>query len=256
MYSICELSIIPLRREPSDRSEMISQILFGEVAEVSAVEGSWSKIKLEYDGYTGWVDTKQLNLISDGEFLKIIGAPKYVSKDFNQMIVLEDGTQMQILPGSSLPFYSNQQFRISGLSYEFNGQVIHTDTMDARKWMDYALMYLNAPYLWGGRSPFGIDCSGFTQMVMKFCGIRIQRDAIQQAEQGTIINMIDEAKPGDLAFFENTEGRIVHVGIILPEGKIIHASGKVRIDKLDHQGIYNSALKKYTHNLRLIRRFI
>ena len=117
-------------------------------------------------------------------------------------------------------------------------------------------MYLNAPYLWGGRSPFGIDCSGFTQMVFKLCGIKLLRDAYQQAEQGYLINLLDEAHAGDLVFFDNEEGRITHTGILLPNNRIIHASGKVRIDTLDHHGIYNSETRRYSHKLRLIKRYI
>jgi cell wall-associated NlpC family hydrolase len=128
--------------------------------------------------------------------------------------------------------------------------------MSTKGIIENAYMYLHSPYLWGGRTPFGIDCSGFTQMVYKLAGIRLKRDASQQAEQGTLINLIDEARQGDLAFFDNEEGRIIHVGIMLPNNKIIHASGKVRIDSIDHHGIYNLETKKYTHNLRIIKRFV
>jgi len=110
--------------------------------------------------------------------------------------------------------------------------------------------------LWGGRSPFGIDCSGFTQMVYKLCGMPLKRDAWMQAEQGQDIHLLDETQPGDLAFFDNEEGRIIHVGILTTKNRIIHASGKVRLDSIDHQGIFNSETKRYTHNLRLLKRLI
>ncbi|NTW32657.1 MAG: C40 family peptidase, partial [Bacteroidetes bacterium] len=124
------------------------------------------------------------------------------------------------------------------------------------KIVENAYMYLDAPYLWGGRSPFGIDCSGFVQMVYKLIGIRLPRDASQQASQGTTINFLSEAVPGDIAFFDNEDGIIVHTGIIINNGQIIHASGRVRIDNLDHEGIFQVKTKKYTHKLRLIKRII
>ena len=117
-------------------------------------------------------------------------------------------------------------------------------------------MYLNAPYLWGGKTPFGIDCSGFTQMVYKLNGFALPRDAYQQAEIGETLSFVEEAEPGDLAFFDDDEGNIIHVGMVLEQGTIIHASGKVRIDALDHQGIYNKELKNYSHKLRLIKKII
>ena len=119
-----------------------------------------------------------------------------------------------------------------------------------------AFLYLNAPYLWGGKSPFGIDCSGFTQMVYKLCGYKLLRDAYQQSNQGDALSFIEESEPGDLAFFDNEEGKIIHVGIIMENNYIIHASGKVRIDRLDHLGIYNAEQNKHTHRLRVIKKIV
>jgi cell wall-associated NlpC family hydrolase len=122
--------------------------------------------------------------------------------------------------------------------------------------IDTAFLYLNSPYLWGGRTPFGIDCSGYSQIVYRMCGVDLPRDASQQAEVGDRLSFIEEATPGDLAFFDNNEGRITHVGILLGDNKIIHASGKVRVDRIDHQGIFNDEMHDYSHHLRLITRVI
>jgi cell wall-associated NlpC family hydrolase len=122
--------------------------------------------------------------------------------------------------------------------------------------IETAFMYVNAPYLWGGKTPFGIDCSGFTQMVYKLNGYALLRDASQQATQGVPLSFIEESEAGDLAFFDNEEGKIIHVGIIMDDNYIIHASGKVRVDRLDHLGIYNAELNKHTHKLRVIKKII
>jgi cell wall-associated NlpC family hydrolase len=139
--------------------------------------------------------------------------------------------------------------------YKFTGN--STQGFSQKKFLiENALIYLNAPYLWGGRSPFGIDCSGFTQLVYRLQGIKLPRDAYQQAEVGNTLSFIEESEEGDLAFFDNTEGKIIHVGIIMKNNYIIHASGKVRIDRIDQQGIFNSSLKTHTHKLRLIKSIV
>lgn len=256
MFAICNLSLIPIRRDPSDRSEMVSQLLFGETVEILGKQESWRKIKVLHDDYTGWIDKKQVEQITDDELTKITSASQYVSSDLLQLAIWNKNQICPVPIGSSLPGYQNHKFRIAETEYVFEGNVIDITTPQPKRMLEHAYMYLNSPYLWGGRSPFGIDCSGFTQIVHKLCGIKIRRDANQQAEEGSTINLLDESKPGDLAFFDNADGRIVHVGIILPANHIIHASGRVRIDLLDHQGIFNAETKSYSHNLRVIKRIM
>ena len=264
MYGICNLTLVPCRKEPSDKSEMVTQLLFGEHFEVLEEKKSWTLIRIAYDGYECWIDKKQFFLLND--IKGISDSTSAVTTDLIQLASPQpsprerEQNHIPILLGSSLPKYSDKEFSLGKEKYSFEGEVILPFAKkskspsfggigEASKW------YLNTPYLWGGRSPFGIDCSGFTQMVFKLNGIKLKRDAHQQAETGKTLSFLEEAQQGDLAFFDNEDGKIVHVGILLGKEKIIHASGKVRIDKLDHQGIYNAELKKYTHRLRVVKRF-
>lgn len=254
MYGICNLSIVPCRKEPSDKSEMVTQLLFGEHFELLDNKGNWQLIKIAYDGYECWIDKKQFHPISS-----ITGISDTTTALTSEIIQLAENKKSGITPvvlGSSLPRFKNKSFSLGKEEYSFEGEsILPFPKNKEREITEVAKWYLNAPYLWGGRSPFGIDCSGFTQMAYKMNGIKLKRDAWQQAEQGKALNFLEEAIAGDLAFFDNEEGKIVHVGIILDDGKIIHASGKVRIDKLDHQGIYNEEQKKYTHRLRVAKKY-
>jgi cell wall-associated NlpC family hydrolase len=253
MYGICNLSVIPVRAEPSDRSEMVSQLLFGESFQVIEKNDPWLKVKLYYDDYTGWIDRKQIISLTDEEFNKTASRSTTVTLDIVQIVIFNQSNIIPVVLGSTLPNYSDKKFQLGNMEYEFDGNVKVFSSPDISRIIEHSYMYLNAPYLWGGRSPFGIDCSGYTQMVFKLCGMPLQRDAHQQAQQGSTIPL-DLAKAGDLAFFANTEGKIVHTGIILPNNKIIHASGKVHVDKLDQQGIFNEETNKYTHSLKLVKR--
>ncbi|MCK9612086.1 MAG: C40 family peptidase [Bacteroidales bacterium] len=255
---ICTLSVVPIRAMPADKSELVSELLFGELFEVREVVDSWINIKTVYDGYEGWVDIKQCTLLSDDEFEKHLKNNQAVTTELVQIIYNKTNKiYYPVLIGSSLPSIVDTNLCIAGNEYIYEGEYTRElISKENRKIPDVAKQLYNAPYRWGGRTPFGIDCSGFTQLVMKICGITILRDASQQATQGEAVNFISEAVPGDLAFFENEENLIVHTGIILNNQKIIHASGNVRIDDIDHEGIYNGELNKYTHKLRIIRRFI
>ena len=247
-YGICNLSIVPLRYEPSDKTELVSQVLYGEYFKVLEQRKSWSKIRLAFDKYEGWIDNKQYVEISEEQYKILHQETPILSYDLIDF-VQDENSQLYAIPlGSSLN-------GLPILNHNHEGHSVN-DINVKHKLIETAFLYLNAPYLWGGKTPFGIDCSGFTQMVYKLNGYKLLRDASQQATQGEVLSFIEESEPGDLAFFDNAEGQIIHVGIIMEDNFIIHAHGKVRIDRLDHTGIYNSDLKKHTHKLRVIKKVI
>ena len=253
MFGICNLAIIPLRAEPSDRSEIVSQVLFGEHFEVVEELKQWRRIRLHYDAYEGWVDSKQFQMISEAAYNTLSKEPIVLNADLIDYISAPNNTLLPIPLGASLSFLNHDD--INTAQFEFDGTKT-SGVQDKSKLIATAFMYLNAPYLWGGKTPFGIDCSGFTQMIYKLNGYHLFRDASQQATQGEALSFIEESEPGDLAFFDNEEGNIIHVGIIMENNYIIHASGKVRIDRLDHLGIFNPETQKHTHKLRVIKKII
>ncbi len=247
-FAYCNLSVSPLRKINDDRSEMISQLLFGETCEILDKKKSWLKIRCIHDDYEAWIDEKHLTetkAILESNFTAFEIVHNYVFKDFH----------VPILIGSNLPNFDGLNFKIEKTKYLFQGISLENNINNFEKIKKIALKYLHAPYLWGGRSPFGIDCSGFTQVVYKFLDIQLPRDAYQQAEKGSQVGFLEEAKVGDLAFFGNEES-ITHVGIVLENNEIIHASGRVKIDRLDHLGIYSKEQKQYTHKLRVIKRIV
>jgi hypothetical protein len=254
-YGICNLSSAPLRAEPSDKSEMISQLLFGESFIILEKETNWSKVKITFDSYEGFIDNKQFTFIPEEFYTTLTQeAPKYSGEivDF----VTNDKNELTTIPlGANLPLLNDGKLQINASIYLYDGSVI-AESKAKSEILNMAFTYLNSPYLWGGKTPFGIDCSGFTQMVYKLCGYKLFRDATEQAKQGEVLSFIEESEPGDLAFFDDEEGNIIHVGIILNNYKIIHSYGKVRIDILDHSGIFNADLQKHTHQLRVIKKVI
>lgn len=252
-YMVCCVPVSPMRAEPSHKSEMVSQQLFGEKSFILERGKDWLKIQLRYDSYQGWVQHSHVVEIDEDIFLK-------VDKDLTSDWVNEvdfNGHNMQVPMGSSLSAFKNGMAFWRKNSVHFRGKSWNPEEIKITPKLikQTAFKFLNTSYLWGGKSVFGIDCSGYAQMVYKFLNTNLPRDAWQQAEQGTLINFLQEARCGDLAFFDNEEGRIIHVGILLNENEIIHSSGKVRIDKIDTDGILNLETKQRTHKLRIIKRF-
>jgi hypothetical protein len=247
-YGICNLSIVPLRAEAADSSELVTQVLYGDVFKVLESRKKWSRIRLAFDSYEAWIDNKQFLFIEEENYNDISRQTPIVCEDLVDMVYTKDNQMLSIVMGSSLN-------GLAILNHDFEGSSVEAKFAKDNL-INTALLYLNTPYLWGGKTPFGIDCSGFTQMVYKLNGYRLKRDASQQVEQGEALSFIEESEPGDLAFFDNAEGDITHVGIIMKDNYIIHAHGKVRIDRLDHTGIFNIQTSLHTHKLRVIKRII
>lgn len=249
---ICENVFVPLRSGPSHKNEMLSQILFGERYTATDISGNWMKIESEFDKYSGWIDIHHLQHSADESDIKgnVLNRSLLCFKSDNTKIVLEAGCEI------FNPDFKKGRFTAGDKAYstsqEFNSSYISTNESIT----DTAMKYINSPYIWGGRVPSGIDCSGFCQLVYKIRGIAIPRDSWQQAEAGKQIDFINDAEPGDLVFFDNERGRISHVGMILSQGLVIHASGRVRIDSIDHQGIFKKEINGYSHKLRMIRRIV
>jgi hypothetical protein len=265
-FGICLQGVIPVRAEPSHKSEMVTQVLFGELCRIILREGIWCRVQLVYDQYEGWIHHLQVHLLDEAEFLHLEKSPTPISLDLVQIIARESHNDMLPVPlGSSLPGLNNGNFTIDGDTFRYEGEIsnyIPAETLksgaeyDKIRWQltRDAMLFLNAPYLWGGRTPLGIDCSGLVQMIYKLQHIQLLRDASQQATQGEVIHLLFEALPADLVFFDDEEGNINHAGMLLGRNSIIHCSGQVRIDHLDQEGIFNRELMKYTHKLRLIKR--
>lgn len=253
---ICRLSVVPIRMEAADQAEVGSQLLFGDHYEVLewSDDTKWLKIKVHFDQYQGWIDSKQHYEITEDYYHQINLSDYRISTALVANVLFKK-KNFPIVMGSIIPVSTNELFDTEE-HLAFSGE---TKSINARRDFDFlkeiAMKYLHAPYLWGGKSPFGIDCSGLTQVCLKICGYQIKRDARDQARQGLPVDRLADAKPGDLAFFDK-QGKVTHVGIILEDHKIIHASGLVRVDILDEKGILNVSNNKYSHQLYAIRRFL
>jgi gamma-D-glutamyl-L-lysine dipeptidyl-peptidase len=233
-YAICSVAAAPVRKEDAHRSEMVHQLLFGETVKILEEKEGWFRVQGTYDGYEGWITQHMLTEI-DKEIAE--AKVSFVSTGLCNKLMTPDG-----LVKDTNYTYEGDHRRV--------GEKFDTDLL-----LQIVHPWLNAPYLWGGRSFMGVDCSGFVQVVFKILGIPLLRDAYQQATEGQKVDNLTDAIIGDLAFFVNENDRIIHVGILLSDKEIIHASGKVRIDPIDEKGIINKDTKQRTHTLHSIRRY-
>jgi len=240
-YGIVTLAAVTHRAEASHKSEQINQLLFGDLYSVLEESPDWIRVKAEYDGYEGWIHRKHHSAVSPAEFKKLKSTKADVTLELLGIVTNRTDNTVTAIPiGSSL---RNKAFIYKGKKAKPSHSTIFR----------YAHLYLNAPYLWGGKTPFGIDCSGFMQMTHKLAGIKLPRDSWQQALVGKAVKNLKSAKKGDLCFFGDGE-KVTHVGMLLTPRAIIHASGKVRVDMITAEGIFNAELNQLTHKLKSIRR--
>ena len=254
-YAVCCVPVAPMRVEPDHRTEMVSQLLFGECCIITIAEkNGWVKIVNKTDAYTGWCRQSHFQAIDDSQYYS--EENNFTADWVNE--IEYNGHIMQVPFGSSLTAVKNGHAQWRKNTVHYKGLVWDTAKAkpDAKTIKQIAFKFLNSAYLWGGKSVFGIDCSGFTQSVYKFLNIHLLRDAQQQATQGELVSFLQQAHCGDLAFFDDEEGRIIHVGILLNAHEIIHAADKVRIDKIDNEGIINSETGLRTQKLRIIKRYV
>ncbi|MBE8720612.1 C40 family peptidase [Sphingobacterium pedocola] len=243
----CNLSIVPLREKPSHRSEMVTQILFGEEFEILEEGKDFDRIRLFTVNYEGWIQNNQYVYVD-----RCTDDKTYIV-DLEGAVAKSDRTTIELIHGTAV---SDKEIGVGDELYRIEGRIRNPTLIDFEKEFQKLIThYLDSPYMWGGRSSGGIDCSGFSQVVYKHFGVFLKRDAWQQGENGTVVDFLPEIKAGDLAFFDNEEGRITHVGVMIDNETIIHAAGKVRIDKMDSLGIFNADVNRYSHKLRIIKRY-
>lgn len=233
-YGICTQAVVAMRRENSHASEMVNQLLYNELYEKLDERSEWMLVRTEWDQYEGWISSKQHHAINEMDYSELKAAKPHV---IDKPVVEYEGKLLSF----GTPVYAHDAAKIPS--------VFQPDLM-----VENAKKLLGTPYLWGGRSIMGIDCSGFVQLCARTAGLFLPRDASQQVKGGELVYFLQETQPGDLAFFGNENGSVTHVGILLGNEQIIHASGEVRIDFLDQTGIFNRERNEHTHQLLAIKR--
>jgi cell wall-associated NlpC family hydrolase len=253
-YAVCRVPVAPLRAESAHRSEMVSQLLLAEAALILEESKDFIKLQCLYDGYEGWCQRSQLAITDAWDNNS---QPALFTSDWINSITINNAPAHVPM---GIPMLSAENAKqLSGVLRINYGKTATWDATHVKPEEEGIRMraeqVLGTPYLWGGRSVFGIDCSGFTQLVFRYFNIPLLRDAYLQASQGEVVGFLQEVHCGDLAFFDNAEGRITHVGILLNDHEIIHSAGNVRIDKIDSAGIVNVDTGLRTHQLRIIKRY-
>ena len=251
--------MVPVRAEAREGAEQNTQMLFGEICEVLEEKPRWNRIKLELDGQEGWVDSKMICPMKSDELASYRAACEHSAKVIFPVVYAMSENNGQTIPltaGTCLPNYENGRFEVLGVGFRIDPSMVSTQALELNQTnlLQTVRFFLNTPYLWGGKNALGMDCSGFTQIILSLFGKSLLRNASEQANQGVRVAKLQEAQAGDLAFFDHQDGKISHVGIIIDPERIIHCSGRVKVEKLDEIGIFNAGTGEYSHHLVQIQR--
>ena len=259
MVAIALHSVIPVRTEAREEAEQNTQMLFGELAEVIDEQPRWKRIRLESDGQEGWVDAKMITPMTDKEYAahkKALKTAATVAFPMAYAMSENNGQTIPLTAGTRLTNYKDGRFEVLGVGFRIDPSMVITAPLELNQenLLKAVRFFVNVPYLWGGKNALGMDCSGFTQTVMSLFGKALLRNASEQVTQGKPIKDLSKAKAGDLVFFDHEDGKISHVGILIDPERVIHCSGRVKVEKLDSQGIFNAETGEYSHHLTQIRR--
>ena len=283
MKGISLHSVVPVRTEARETAEMSTQILFAEQCEILAEQARWYQVRLCQDGQEGWVDKKMLTPLSAEEEQKLPAeATAMVLMPMAYAVSENNGQTIPLTAGTRLCNYKDGRFELLGVGFRIDPSMVLTAPLplDEPHLLQAVRFFLNIPYLWGGKNAMGMDCSGFTQVVLSLFGKHLLRNASQQATQGIEVNRLEDAQAGDLAFFckpnadneknekndnnanNGAHAPITHVGILIDKQRIIHCSGRVKVEKIDATGIFSIEQAdakhpqgQYTHQLLSIRRY-
>lgn len=257
MVAISLYSIVPVRVEAREGAEQSTQMLFGELCTILEQKTRWNRVKLALDGQEGWVDAKMITPMSEDEYTTYQAAyaqGALVAFPVAYALSENNGQTIPLTAGTRLAGYKDGRFEVLGVGFRIDPSMVVTKTLDLNEQnlLQTVRFFLNTPYLWGGRNALGMDCSGFTQVILSLFGKHLLRNASEQATQGTPIASLSEAQAGDLAFFDHQDGKISHVGIVIGPTRVVHCSGRVKVEKLDETGIFNIEQGGYSHHLASI----
>ena len=250
---------MPVRAEAREGAEQNTQMLFGELAEVLEEQARWTRIRLDLDGQEGWVDAKMIAPIGGKDltaYKKAYKTAAMVKFPMTYAVSENNGQTIPLTAGTRLPNYKDGRFEVLGVGFRIDPHMvsIQPSVISLQTLLETTRFFINTPYLWGGKNALGMDCSGFTQVVMSLFGKKLLRNASEQATQGRAIKERPKAQAGDLVFFDHEDGKISHVGIVIDPDRVIHCSGRVKVEKLDDTGIFNAETGEYSHHLTQIRR--
>lgn len=262
MKAIVLHSVVPVRSDASEGAEQLTQLLFAETCDILEERPRWKRIRNHADGEEGWVDFKMITSMTEDEY------DTFRKNDLSVLVQMpmafavseNNGQTIPLTAGTRLPNYQNGQFEVLGVRFRIDPAMVTKPLpLDKDNFMNITRFMLNIPYLWGGKNALGMDCSGFTGIVMSLFGHRLPRNARQQVMLGNEIVFLQEAQCGDLAFFDHrsrnaADTNISHVGILLDSEHIIHCSGRVKVERIDAQGIISTETGEHTHDLRIIKR--